>query len=169
MSTQNDAQTRESRLARALQLEREGRAAESLAELERLASEARDSPQLLVHLARALRHAGRLDDAEACVNAALDRWPADVPLHRLLAELRWNRGDGVQCVARLERAIEDLPQEMQLRLVAADLLRAAGAPERGLPLLEEGLRRAPGATAFETSIGVLLGDLDRPRDALPYL
>jgi tetratricopeptide (TPR) repeat protein len=156
-------------LERALLLERAGRAAESRATLEALVAAGHDSPELLGHLGRALRFEGRHAEAEQRVSAALDRWPEDVGLHRLLAELRWNRGEGAACVARLERAIEERPLALQLRLVAADLLRAAGAPERGLPLLEEGLRRAPGAAAFESSIGALLADLDRPQDALRFL
>ncbi len=156
-------------LERALLLGRAGHADESCAALEALAATAAPSRELLGHLGRALLDARREAEAEACVSAALDRWPDDVPLHRLLAEILWERGAGTACVARLERAIAELPQALQLRLVAADLLRAAGAPALALPLLEAGLRRAPGAAAFETSIGALLGELDRPHEALRFL
>ncbi len=161
--------SRDLRLEHALLLEREGLADESRAELEQLAGEAVDSPQLLVHLARALRFAGREDEAEQHVVTALQRWPLDLAAHRLLAELRYRAGAGAECTAPLEAAIARFPQELQLRLVAAELLRNADAPRRALALLEEGLRRAPGATAFETSIGVVLGDLGRVAESLAYL
>jgi tetratricopeptide (TPR) repeat protein len=165
----SDPGSRPLRLQRALWLEREGLAAQSLAELEELAREAEDSPQLLVHLSRALQFAGRASEAESRVRAALRRWPTDVPLLRQLAEIRWIAGDGPRCVAHLEQAIDAHPEALQLRLVAADLLRAAGDPARGLALVEEAARREPGVPAFETSIGVLLGELGRARDALPWL
>ncbi len=157
------------RLERALMLEREGRAAESLAELEALAQAAQDSPQLLVQLGRALQFAGRTRDAEVKISAALEVWPADVPLHVLLAELRWQGGAGAAATAAIESAIEKFPGELKLRLVAAELLRNSGRAERALELLERGLALAPESPAFLTSIGVLLDDLDRPREALPYL
>jgi uncharacterized protein (TIGR02466 family) len=157
------------RLERALILEADGRANEAREEFERLANDAPDSPQLLAHVVRALRFAGEAAQAEARALAGLAHWPLDVPLHRLLAEIRWSAGDGARCTARLEREIAEHPEALQLRLVAADLLRTAGAPDAALTLLEEGLRRAPGAAAFETSIGVLLGELGRTREALAYL
>jgi hypothetical protein len=58
---------------------------------------------------------------------------------------------------------------MKLRLVAADLLRNSGRADRALKLLEPGLALAPESPAILTSVGVLLDDLDRPRDALPLL
>src|SRR5262245_45838832 len=64
-------------LERALVLGEMGLAAESLAELSRLAREYPDSPQLLVHLCRALHFAGRASEAEARVTEGLQRWPVD--------------------------------------------------------------------------------------------
>ena len=166
---QHEPGSRPLRLQHALLLERHGRMSAALAELEQLEREAADTSQLLVHLARALQFAGRGIEAERKVDVALSRWPTDIPLHTLLAQLRWQHGAGDAATARLERAIEQFPRELQLRLVAADLLRNAGRPQRALRLLEEGLKLAPESVAFLTSIGVLLDGLDRPEAALPYL
>jgi tetratricopeptide (TPR) repeat protein len=166
---QQPAETRPQRFARALELERAGRTQEALAELLALDAEARDSPQLLVHLARALVTANRAADAEAKVADALATWPADAALHALMAELRWQRGAGADSVELLEAAIEAHPRELGLRLVAADLLRNMERAPRALELLEAGLARAPESAAFLTSLGVVLDDLDRPREALGYL
>jgi len=169
IAVQQPPGNRPERLARALELERAGRARESLAELLALEAEARDSPQLLVHLGRALAAASRAAEAEAKVADALAQWPTDVQLHVLLAELRWQRGAGADATQWLEAAIEAHPRELGLRLVAADLLRHMERAPRALELLEAGLARAPDSAAFLTSVGVVLDDLDRPRDALAYL
>src|SRR5688572_12056824 len=157
------------RLRRAQLLEQQGLDTHALAQLEDLAREARDSPSLLVHLATQLVFAGRLDEAEQALSAGLDSWPASAELHKQLARLRWQRGEGLLAFRPLEAAIAQQPQAMHLRLVAADLLRNAGAPDRALELLQAGLALAPGAPAFLTSIGVLLESMDRLEQALPML
>ena len=169
MALKNLPGTAELRFERALILESQGSVAEAIAEFENLSREPQATPQWLVRLARALEYEGRGGEAEACIAAALDRWPADAALHALLAEMRWSRGAGVSLTERLERAIDAYPADLKLRLVAADALRNAGFPERALGLLEEGLRRAPESSAFLTSTGLLLDSLDRPQEALPYL
>lgn len=161
--------TPEMRVERAMILEQQGEHAESLSELEDLARDPRAPSRLWVHLGRALEFAGRDADAEARVMRALERWPTDPQLHALLAELRWSRGAGAALTEPLERVIAARPEELTLRLVAAEALRNAGFPERALTLLEEGLRRAPGSPAFLTSTGVVLDSLGRHEQALPYL
>lgn len=169
IALQHNPGSRAVRLERALVMEQQGFHAESLAELEALVREAADSPPLLVHLARALRFAGRTDEAEQQLEGGLLRWPTDVPLHAQLAELRWQRGLGEACTLFIESAIARFPRELGLRLVAADHLRNAGHAGKALALLEDGLKLVPDSAAFNTSIGVLLDDLGRPDDALPYL
>jgi tetratricopeptide (TPR) repeat protein len=161
--------SRSLRLSRALLAEQQGAHAESLAELEALAAESRDSAQLQLHLGRALQFADRTAEAEAQIEAGLRLWPTDVPLHIQLAHLRWQSGAGEQATRTLEQAIETHPREMHLRLVAADLLRNAGAAPKALTLLERGLALAPDSAAFLTSIGVLRADLGQVDDALRYL
>jgi len=158
------------RLERALVMEQQGQHAESLAEFEALARSGADSPpQLLVHLARALRFAGRAGEAEQQLEAALQRWPTDPGIHGQLAQLRWHRGAGEASTQFAERAVAEFPREAGLRLVAADHLRNAGFAAKALTLLEAGLVLMPDSPAFLTSIGVLLDDLGRTDEALGYL
>jgi predicted Zn-dependent protease len=164
-----DPGSRVLRLRRSQLLERLGRDTAALAELEDLAREARDSPSLLAHLATQLSFAGRIDEAEAALAAGLVSWPANAELQKQLARLRWQRGEGLSAFRALETAIAQQPQALHLRLVAADLLRSASAPDRALELLQEGLALAPGSPAFLTSIGVLLEGMDRLDQALPML
>src|SRR5882672_616139 len=169
IALQHDPNSRRLRFARALLLEQAGADDAALVELEALARDARDSPQLLVHLAAQLVYAGRVDEAEGALVAALDTWPADAALHTQLARLRWQRGAGVAAFRSIERAIVQLPGELHLRLVAADQLRSAGEANAALALLEDGLKLAPDSAAFRTSIGTLLEGMDRLDEALPHL
>jgi tetratricopeptide (TPR) repeat protein len=157
------------RLRRALLLEKMGDAPAALAEFESLAREDTDSPQLLVHLARGLDHAGRSGEAEQTIEAALHRWPVDAGLHRALAGLRWQRGTAGDATLPLQRALAAHPGEMPLRLVAADLLRSTGFAAEALKLLEEGLAMAPQSSTLLTSVGVLLDDLGRLPEARRHL
>jgi tetratricopeptide (TPR) repeat protein len=164
-----DPGSRQSRLSRALLLGQCGDDRAALAELESLARESIDSPQLLVQLATQLATAGRVDEADAALSNGLQRWPAEAALHTQLARLRWQRGAGLGALRHVEEAIRSQPRELHLRLVAADLLRNAGHFDRALELLERGLELAPDSPIFRTSIGVLLEGMDRLDDALPYL
>ena len=161
--------SRRLRLARALLLEQRGDDHVALAELESLAREAVDSPQLLVHLAAQLTTAGRVHEAEGLLSRGLVFWPADAALHAQLARLRWQQGAGLDAMRELERAIEKQPGELHLRLVAADLLRNANAAGRALDLLAGGLELAPDSPIFRTSIGALLEGMDRLDEALVHL
>lgn len=124
---------------------------------------------MLVHLGRALGFENRAIEAEDLIAGALARWPADAKPHSLLVELRWQRGAGGDATSILEQAIHDFPTQLQLRLVAADLLRNMEYPARALRLLEAGLARAPQSAAFLTSTGVVLDEIARAADALALL
>ena len=169
IALQHDPDSRPLRLARARLLAQQGADAAALAEFESLAREARDSPQLLAHLAAQLAIAGRHDEADELLVAGLTTWPADAELHKQLARLRWQRGAGLDAMRTIEDAIVRQPRELHLRLVAADLLRSAGASARALGLLEGGLEVVPDSAAFLTSTGVLLEGMDRVAEALPLL
>jgi tetratricopeptide (TPR) repeat protein len=161
--------TRDLRFTRARLLEQRGDDRAALAEYEMLAREAADPPQLLVHLAAQLASAGRADEADVVLAQALRRWPADAALHAELARLRWQRGAGLDAMREIIDAIARQPRELHLRLVAAELLRNAGAAQRALELLEGGLELAPDSATFRTSIGALLEGMDRLDEALIQL
>jgi tetratricopeptide (TPR) repeat protein len=169
IALQQAPDSRSLRFTRARLLGQQGEDTAALVELEALAREARDSPELLVELAGQLAVAGRNDEADQVLSSGLRSWPADAGLHKQLARLRWQRGAGLEAMRPIEDAIERHPRELHLRLVAADLLRSAGANTRALELLEGGLALAPDSGAFLTSTGVLLEGMDRVAEALPLL
>lgn len=169
IALQHRPDSRDLRLRRALLNEQQGLNQESLQELEALARDAVDSPQLLAQLGGALRFAGRETEALSALENGIGRWPTDARLHKLLADTYWQRGDGEQCTRELERAIARFPNELHLRLVAADVHRNAGNPRKALELLEPGLRLAANSAAIHTSVGVVLDLLDRTDEALGHL
>jgi tetratricopeptide (TPR) repeat protein len=157
------------RFERALLLAQGGLADRSLGELESLAREAVDSPELLVQLALALQFAGRVAEAQSRLEEGLLRWPVHAALHEHLARLSFARDPAGHFTQRIEQAIGDFPREMPLRLVAAGLLRNAGLADRAIELLRGGLRAAPDSAAFLTSLGVLLDERDCSEEALASL
>jgi hypothetical protein len=138
-------------------------------ELESLAAEAIDTPQLLVQPGRGLQWAARTNEAVELLERGVRRRPTDTALLKLLAPAHWQRGDGEHCTRELARAISLFSGELQLRLVAADVKHNAGNARKGLGLLEPGFAIAPDAALLLISKGVLLDLLDRPAEALVFL
>ncbi|HEU4600985.1 MAG TPA: putative 2OG-Fe(II) oxygenase, partial [Steroidobacteraceae bacterium] len=159
---------REQRYRRSLALQKAGQRQAAIAELRGLASEAMDSPALLAQLIRALVADSQSIEAEQWAERGVSAWPLDGNLQLLLAKLRWQRGDP-HFAAELERAIASCPDQLQLRLVAANLWRNAGEAQRALSLAMEGMRFTHAEPALLTSIGLLLEDLGRSAEALSYL
>jgi Flp pilus assembly protein TadD len=160
---------RELRLHRALALQKAGDLQGALVQLHGLATEAMDSPLLMAHLIQALLADGQASQADAWARRAIRSWPTDAALHELLAKLRWQRGDRRTFAMDLEQAIAEYPEQLHLRLVAANLWRNAGNLDRALDLTLKGLKHAPLEPAFLTSVGLLLEDMGKSAEALPYL
>ena len=138
IALQHKPGSRALRLRRALLLEQRGDSATALAELETLEREAAqspegNSPELLVHLGRALQYAG---DTQA--SGTQDRSGAAPLAHGSVtapvvsrAALATRRGTEATRRDRTGDRI-DIRTSMRLRLVAADLLRSSGSSARAL-------------------------------------
>lgn len=120
------------------------RFAEAEAAAARAQAKGLDAPETWLVRARALQGLGRLDEAEAAFEQAIARRPGDAAAHRDLAQLRWMRsGDVHHALARLEHALASAPT-VDLVLLKARTLEAAGAPRAALDLLEEATAGAAG-------------------------
>lgn len=153
----------------AVALDRAGRSGEALEYYERLSRQELDTQELALNFSRALYAAGRKQDAETTLAQALESWPGSVGLHATLARMRFLRGEGENCVAHTEAEIARRPRDLQLRLACADALHRAGFLPKALRVLEEATRLAPDAPALLTAFGIVLDELDRPRDGLKVL
>lgn len=158
------------RYAYAAALERVGRGGEALEHYERLAKQELDTPELALNYMRALFYAGRKQDAEQVGEQAIQLWPGSTQLHGALARMRWLRGEGENCTAIADaELLWRRPSDIALRLTCADALHRGGHHQKALAAIEEALRFAPEAPAVLTAYGIVLDELDRPRDALRVL
>jgi tetratricopeptide (TPR) repeat protein len=105
-------------------------------------------------VAGALAEAGRFDEARTRLQRALDADPAHASLHRALAALRWLCGEGASFADAARDALRRHPDDVNLRLTVADLLRRGDLEPEAAALLEEGLQRAPGQVGLMSALSV---------------
>lgn len=151
-------------------LDRVGRGGEALVIYEALAKADLDTPDLALNFIRALYAAGRKKDAETVAEESVQTWPAVTALHSVLARMRWLRGEGEKCTEISEaELLWRRPSDLALRLACADVLHRGGHFDKALKVLEEALRYAPDSPALLSALGVVLDELDRPKDGLKLL
>ena len=153
----------------AVALERAGDSAGALEQLEALTSDGIDTPDLAVSLARALQAHGRAEEAESILADAAKHWPTAIAVHSSLARMRWARGDHDGAGAELEEAVKRNPEDVSLRLACADVLTRTQKLSRAETILSDGLMRAPDHPALLSSMGVVLDEANRVREALLFL
>lgn len=156
-------------LNHATALDRLGRNAQALEQYSKLAIVSLDSIDLALNYSRALYAADKKEDAEKVLEEGVKRFPAAVSLHTTLARVRSLRGEGEKSTAFLEAEIAKRPDDMGLRLACADSLHRAHHYQKALRVVDEALRLAPDAPQLLGALGILLDELDRPRDALQAL
>lgn len=154
---------------RATILTRIGRNEDALAALNTLSARGVTAPAIVFTRGTALFNMTRAAEAEAAFAEGVARWPADANLHTALANARWMRGDEARFTRDFEAAVERQPDNVQLRLMCADLLRRAEFKDRSEAMLRAGLERAPNDIALTQSLGVLLDEMGRAPEALPLL
>jgi Flp pilus assembly protein TadD len=160
---------RENRYAHAAALDRVGRGVEALDMYEGLARQTLDSEDLALNYARALYAADRKKDAESVAEQGAAAWPGSVALHAALARMRHLRGEGEKCTVLMEAAIQQRPNDLNLRLGCADALHRAGHLPKALSILDAALRVAPDTPALVTALGIVLDELNRPMDGIRAL
>lgn len=121
---------------------REGEVAAVLDDLAPLAAAANPAPGILQQFANAKRMAGDLAAAEAALRRALTLTPAAVELHRDLANLCWEQGQGTAFTRALDQAIAATaaPDLLALR---AELVTLAGDAPAGMAAAEVALAQHP--------------------------
>lgn len=155
--------------ARAVSLSRLGRNEEAIEAFDSLAARGVVAPALWLNRGVALLGLTRDEAAERVFSDGVARWPFDLHLQNALANVRWMRGAGGAFTRDYEAAVSHQPDFAQLRIGCADLLRRADLRERSEALLRAGLRRNGDDPALLASLGVLLDELGRAAEGLPFL
>lgn len=143
----------------------EQRAEAALEQFERAAHAGLDTPALARSRAQALFDLARFDAAEQVLAAGVARWPADLEAQRLLAQLRYTRGD--PAFARsLEQAVRDRPELPALAAALADVLRRAGDAARSEAVARAAIARLGSRPNLLAALTLALQDQRRYDEAL---
>jgi predicted Zn-dependent protease len=164
-----DANAAYARHNRAITLNRLGRSEEALKEYDSLIARGVQAPALWLNRGAALMGLVRAEEAEAAFADGIRRWPFDSGLQNALASTRWMRGAGADFTRDFEAAVRQQPSALPLRVGCADLLRRAGFGDKAEAFLREGLAQQPDEPALLGSLGVMLDELDRTAEGLPFL
>ena len=109
---------------------------------------------------------GRLDQAQALLDAAIQLAPGDPELHAALARARWIGGAGERFADPFRAAVSARPADLALRLKCADVLRLADMHAPAESLFREALTQSPGNVVVRAWLGVLLEETGRSEEAL---
>lgn len=156
-------------LNHATALDRLGRTKEAREIYADLADKEIDSQDLALNYARSLYADDKKKEAETLLETGLKTWPASVALHGPLARMRWLRGAGEAATDLIEAEIKRRPKDLSLRLAAADALHRGEHHQKAYRILHDALQLAPDSPPLLTAAGVVLDELERPRDGLKML
>jgi tetratricopeptide (TPR) repeat protein len=120
-------------------------------------------------LGRALREAGRRDDAAMQFEAALRLDPTLADAHYNVGLDRDERGERAAAEEHYRAAVQLHPRHAQARLNLAALLNDAGRWSEAIAFSEESVRLRPDDAALHLNLGAALLGAGRPRDALAPL
>lgn len=158
-------QQADARHDRAQVLDKLGRGEDAINEYSALYAGGLRTPALCLHWASALLDLGRAQEAERILVDAIAARPRDLPLQDGLARLRWVMGDDQDFTRDFAAAVASAPENVELRVGCADLLRRSGRRSEAADMIRDGLTLFPAHHAFLGALGVLLGEMDQLDEA----
>ena len=115
-------------------LSKESRHEEAIDELMIAAKGGVKGPEIVFNLASSLAGLSRFDESESLLLDGISAAPHNIDLHRLLARLRFMRGDA-KWDGAVQAAISSLPDYLPLRIAHSQLLHAAGEYDKAYDVL----------------------------------
>jgi tetratricopeptide (TPR) repeat protein len=115
-------------------LSKESRHEEAIDELMLAAKSGVKGPEIVFNLASSLAGLSRFDESESLLLDGIGAAPHNIDLHRLLARLRYMRGDA-KWDGAVRAAISSLPDYLPLRIAHSQLLHAAGEYDKAYDVL----------------------------------
>lgn len=119
-----------------------------------------------LQLADALGSQGRLDEMETICRTVLAEFPQCADAWNKLALAAASRGNGLQAVAHMERAISIAPADPVLHANLGELWRRAGVVDRAVTLCQRAVELGPDNLIARTNLGFALLDAGQPGAAL---
>ena len=140
-----------------------GDRAAAITRLESVVSGGSEAPLILLSLAYYYREVGRLDDALATIELALDRVPDDVEGLTLLATVHGTRGDTTQALLALDRALALDPSNASAYANRGVAYLSSGDSASAAQAFREAVRFDPNQAGAHNGLGVIAaqgGDLE---------
>lgn len=154
---------------RAVLLGEMGRLEEARTELTRLQRDGLKRPELALALGRLHLEEGDLKAAEDVFRKGVGAFAGDVPLQVALAKTAWMAGDHAGFCTTILDAADRWPDNIAMRLSAADLLRRADRPTEAETLLRQGLALRSDEPGLQAALGTLLDEMGRPGEGIAPL
>lgn len=130
----------------------------------RLLALAPASPRVACGCAEAHTALRQFAEAESILAQTVRRAPFDRALQEALANARWRCGQGDSFARDYEAAVAAFPDNVEMRVMCANLLCRADLHWRAEQLLRDGLIRDPNNLSYLLSLGVLLDESDRTEE-----
>lgn len=128
-------------------------------------------PQLaaLLSQARALREAGRLDEATVVLREAKDEFPEEPAVYEALGSVLGDAGRRGEAIAAWSEALRLQPESERPRLILSFWLKKEEQFDGALAVLREGLDRCPSRRGlWLKEIVRLCHDLEQPTRAIQF-
>jgi tetratricopeptide (TPR) repeat protein len=110
----------------------------------------------------------RWDEARAAMEASLARDDTRWPVYRDLAGIELASGNPTAARAALQRGIDVLPENPQLRILLAQVYESQGEFVAAISQYEEVVRISPDADVAANNLAALIADHDQAPDRLQY-
>lgn len=127
------------------------------------------NPKIVESYANAMHESGETEMALSLLNYTLERLPEAAKLHERLNELLWESEERFEFGASYVRAIEQRPDDLQLRVSQAAQLFRAQQIEQTVHVAEQALEKFPQSHELLSIYGQALADLGRNEDARELL
>lgn len=103
-----------------------------------------------------LHHQGRLDAAEACYQAVLERYPGELNARHLLGVLRQQQGRAAESAALIAPVLAALPDNAVIRNNYGNALKSLGRIDEALDCYRGAVELSPGLADAQLNLGRLL-------------
>ncbi len=146
-------------------LTRQSRHEEALVELMHAGQAGVKGPEIVFNLASTLAGLNKFDEAEELLFEATQAIPQGIELHRLLARLRFMRGDE-EWDSIIRATAANLPDHVPLRVAHSQLLHAAGEYDKAYEVLDSFSEEQAADTLVQAELSAVHQEAGRYEEAL---